>query len=57
MEEVDAKGVKEWSLIYTMLILISVTRAREGQRGRDASGLAREPTYKLNFHGLLRQPT
>ena len=57
MEEVDAKGVKEWSLIYTMLILISVTRAREGQRGRDASGLAREPTYKLNFRGLLRQPT
>ena len=24
---------------------------------RDASGLAREPTYRLNFRGLLRQPT
>jgi len=27
------------------------------QACRDASGLAREPTYRLNFRGLLRQPT
>ena len=42
-------------VLYTAILIGRKPLA--GWTERDASGLAREPTYKLNFRGLLRQPT